>query len=86
MKFWALAYLYQDEIFYDFQTEEDTMEIVASCLLPTKGMAEDFISAHLSHDDYVPVEINLESLKENGVYSYTRGRVDNWDDEYDQEG
>lgn len=86
MKFWALAYLYQDDVFYNFEEEDTVMEVTEKCLLPTRGLAEDFIGAHLSHDEYVPVEINLESLKENGVYSYTRGRVDNWDDEYDQEG
>lgn len=78
MKFWALAYFYQDEVFYDFAKEEDTMDLSATCFLPTKEVAEDFISQHLD-DDYAPVEIELETLQKNGVWSYARSQFERWD-------
>lgn len=80
MKFWALAYQYQEDVFYDFAKEEDTMDLNEACFLPTKDVADDFISQQLD-DDYIPVEIELETLQKNGVWSYTRGKVERWDEE-----
>ncbi|MFY0147859.1 hypothetical protein ACRS52_14690 [Bacillus cytotoxicus] len=80
MKFWALAYQYQEDVFYDFAKEENTMDLSESGLLPTKEVAEDFISQQLD-DDYVPVEIELETLQKNGIWSWSRGKVERWDEE-----
>ncbi|MEF7558453.1 hypothetical protein [Bacillus thuringiensis] len=80
MKFWALAYQYQEDVFYDFAKEEDTMDLNEACFLPTKDVADDFISQQLD-DDYVPVEIELETLQKNGIWSWSRGRVERWDEE-----
>ncbi|MEC5307807.1 hypothetical protein [Bacillus thuringiensis] len=80
MKFWALAYQYEEDVFYDFVKEEDAMDLSEACFLPTKEVAEDFISQHLD-DDYVPVEIELETLQKNGIWSWSRGRVERWDEE-----
>ncbi|MED2737190.1 hypothetical protein [Bacillus toyonensis] len=81
MKFWAIAYQFQEEVFYDFKTEEDTTNLTETCFLPTKSLAEASIAEELSANDYVPVEIELETLQKDGTYSYTRGRVDRWDEE-----
>ncbi|QWH09508.1 hypothetical protein [Bacillus mycoides] len=80
MKFWALAYQYEEDVFYDFVKEEDTMDLSEACFLPAKEVAEDFISQQLD-DDYVPVEIELETLQKNGIWSWSRGRVERWDEE-----
>lgn len=80
MKFWALAYQYEEDVFYDFVKEEDTMDLSEACFLPTKEVAEDFISQQLD-DDYVSVEIELETLQKNGIWSWSRGRVERWDEE-----
>ncbi|MGH0421931.1 hypothetical protein [Bacillus cytotoxicus] len=80
MKFWALAYQYQEDVFYDFAQEEDTMDLSESCFLPTEEVAEDFISQQLDND-YVPVEIELETLQKNGIWSWSRGKVERWDEE-----
>ncbi|GAB6669690.1 hypothetical protein [Bacillus cereus] len=80
MKFWALAYQYQEDVFYDFAIEETTLDLSETCFLPTKEVAEDFISQQLD-DDYVPVEIELETLQKNGIWSWSRGRVERWDEE-----
>ncbi|TFF45794.1 hypothetical protein [Bacillus thuringiensis] len=80
MKFWALAYQYQEDVFYDFAKEEDAMDLSESCFLPTEEVAEDFISQQLD-SDYVPVEIELETLQKNGIWSWSRGRVERWDEE-----
>ena len=81
MKFYALAYQYQEDIFYDFAKEEDAHDVSETCFLPTKAMAEKVIEEELG-TDYVPVEIELESLETNGVWSYVRGQVERWDEEY----
>lgn len=31
MKFWALAYQYEEDVFYDFVKEEDTMDLNEAC-------------------------------------------------------
>lgn len=80
MKFWAIAYQFEEECFYDFKQGEDTMDISESCFLPTKEIAEQFIENELSIQ-YVPVEIELSTLKENGIWSWTRGKVERWDEE-----
>lgn len=81
MKFYALAYQYQEDIFYDFSKEEDTHDLTETCFLPTKAMAEKVIEDELS-TDYVPVEIQIERIERNGVWSYSRGVVERWDEEY----
>lgn len=80
MKFWAIAYEWQEDIFYDFEKYEDTHDLTATCFLPTKEFAIDFIARELGAD-YTPVEITLETLEENGIWSYTRGTVKRWDNE-----
>lgn len=82
MKFYALAYQHQEDVYYNFEEKEDTLELDNKCFLPTKQMAEDFIEDQLSID-YVPVEIELLTLNGNGTWSMSRGRVDRWDAEYD---
>lgn len=85
MKFWAIAYQYQEEVFYDFAKEEDTLELNESCFLPTEELAENFISTELDGSEYVPVEIEVETIQKNGVWSYTRGRVASWDEVWSDE-
>lgn len=80
MEFWAIAYQYQGDIFVDFSKMEDTMELSETCFLPTKKMAEEFIEETLS-DSYVPVSIQLERLEPSGSWTYTRGKVDRWDEQ-----
>ena len=79
MKFWAIAYQFEEDSFYDFKKQEDTMDLTETCLLPTKELADKFIEEELSLQ-YVPVEIKLETLQKNGVWSWTRGRVGCWDE------
>lgn len=81
MKFWAIAYQHQEDVFYNFAKEETTLELNENCFLPTEKMAENFIEQELG-DDYVPVEIELETLERNGVWSHTRGRVERWDENF----
>lgn len=78
MEFWAIAYEWQEDIYYDFEKQEDTHNLTESCFLPTREMAVEFISEELDAD-YTPVRITLERLEENGVWSHTRGTVKRWD-------
>jgi len=80
MKLWACAYIYEEDYFYDFAKGETGYDIESTQLLPTKELAEQMIEELLC-DDYVPVDIDIHSYKENGVMSYSVGRVDKWEDE-----
>lgn len=64
------------------KTEDDTLELSETCFLPTKKTAEQYIENELSIQ-YVPVRIDLETLKKNGIWSYTRGRVERWDKDFE---
>lgn len=77
MKFWAIAYNYDEDYFYNFKTNEET-DLEEACLLPTEDMAKEFMEDHLS-TSYTPVEIELEKLSKDGVWSYSRGKVEYWD-------
>lgn len=79
MKFWALAYQFQEDIFYDFRTEIDTTDLTESCFLPSKSLAKQMID-EIGGEDYVPVEIELERLERNGIWTWSRGKVDKWDE------
>lgn len=79
MKFWAIAYEWQEDFFYDFEKQEDTHDLKETCFLPTREMALDFIEDELG-SDYEPVEITLEILEESGSWSHTRGPVKRWDE------
>ncbi len=80
MKFYAIAFLYQEDVFVDFAKKEDVMELNSTCLLPTKEMADQYIEDELS-DQYVTVEIEIDSISRNGTWSWSRSRVDRWDEE-----
>ncbi|MFA2694547.1 hypothetical protein [Bacillus mycoides] len=80
MKFWAIAYQFEEDVFWDFAKKDETNDLTETCLLPTKTIAEEFIENELSIN-YVPIEIELETLQKNGVWSYTRGRVERWDED-----
>lgn len=69
MRFYAIAYQLDEDVFYDFNKREDTFEISENCFLPTREMAEEYIENELSVDCEV-VEIELKTLEENGSYSY----------------
>lgn len=81
MNFWAIAYKYQEDVFYDIGLEDDVSDLSETCFLPTKEMAEQFIEDKLGID-YVPVTITVGTLQSNGVWSYSRGTVNEWDEEY----
>lgn len=78
MKFWAIAYKYQEDVYVDFEKREDTLDLTESCFLPTREMAEEYIEDELG-DWYVPVEITLGRLESSGVWTYNRGEVVAWE-------
>lgn len=80
MKFYAIAYQYEEDSFYDLSTQEETLLLKETCFLPTKELAQQIIDEELSIK-YIAVEITFTSLQENGIWSYERGRVDTWDEE-----
>ncbi|MEC3159328.1 hypothetical protein P9Z94_25105 [Bacillus thuringiensis] len=82
MKFWAIAYQFEEDVFWDFAKNDETNDLTETCFLPTKTIVEEFIENELSIN-YVPVEIELETLQKNGVWSYTRGRVEHWDEDFE---
>lgn len=79
MKFYAIAYKFQEDVFYNFEECSDHLGLEPTCLLPIKDLAEQIIEEELSID-YVPVEINLNNVRENGNWSYSRGFVEGWDE------
>lgn len=80
MRFWAIGYLYQDDVFFNFLVEDTMMDMNEEFLLPSEQMAVDFIVNNLN-GDFVPVEITIESYR-NGVMTWNRGPVPNWDELY----
>jgi len=83
LEFWAIAYQYQEDVWYDFSKKDDTFDLTETALLPTEDIAKQFIEDELS-DQYVPVLIKIGSY-ENGILSYSRGKVETWDYEEDKE-
>ena len=77
MKMWAIAYQYDEDYFWDFEKHDVTYGIESSQLLPTKELADQLIKDILS-DDFVSVDIDIESYRSGGVMSYTMGKVDRW--------
>ncbi|MCK2000542.1 hypothetical protein MZM54_03925 [[Brevibacterium] frigoritolerans] len=75
--FYAIAYQYQEDIFYNFAEKKDIDILEHTCLLPTKEMAQQFIEDELSID-YTPVEITVYSYK-SGELVFSRGLVSKWD-------
>lgn len=81
MNFWAIAVKYDEDVFYDFEKEEDTFHLSESCMLPTKAMADQIIEDELC-DQYTSVSVTIETIEKSGSWSYTRGTVPEWDEEY----
>lgn len=80
MKFWAIANQYEEDVYYDFESESDIMGLEPTCLLPVEALATSLIECELSID-YVAVEIEVYRVEKNGTWSYTRGTVKRWDEE-----
>jgi hypothetical protein len=78
MKFYAIGYLYQEDVWFDLEKKEDSFDLRSTCFLPTWDMAQQYIDVELSIQ-YVPVEIEAETISENGVWSWSRGSVSRWD-------
>jgi hypothetical protein len=81
MKFYAIAYKYQEDVFYNLATDEDTMDLTEQCLLPTEALAQQLIKERLE-DSYTPVEIEIESLSKQGVMSWSRNQIEEWDGDF----
>jgi hypothetical protein len=77
VKFYAIAYLYQENVWFDLKKKEDSFDLKSTCFLPTWEMAEQYIEDELSIQ-YVPVEIEIETINK-GVWSWSRGSVSHWD-------
>lgn len=78
MKFWAIAYKYQEDVFYNIEKYSNTTTLTEKCLLPSKDLAEQIIDEQLSAS-FLPVEIELITLNENGIYTWSRSVVEDWD-------
>jgi hypothetical protein len=81
MIFWVIAFQYQEDVFWDFALNDESMELKETCFLPTEETAKSFIAEHLG-SDYVPVKIDLERVERNGTWTYSRGPVQRWDEEF----
>ncbi|QDP42956.1 hypothetical protein HWC53_gp133 [Bacillus phage vB_BmeM-Goe8] len=78
MEFWAIAYRYEEDVFYDFEKKEDTFDLGPTCFLPTEEMAEQIIEDELSIQ-YVAVRINVETIEKSGNWSWSRDEIPDWD-------
>ena len=78
MNFWAIAFQYQEDVWFDLDKKEDTFDLSSTCFLPTKEMAQQYIEDELS-TDYVPVKIELETVNHNRSWSWNREPVPQWD-------
>ena len=84
MDFYAMAYQFQEGIFYDHAKGDLTHDLQPTCFLPTKELAEQIIKDEHGEGEFIPVKITMESLRD-GVWAYTRERVANWDEGYEEE-
>jgi hypothetical protein len=80
MKFWAIGYRFQEEVYYNVVTDQDTFDMDEECLLPSKALAMQVIEEGLT-DEYVPVEIEIERLDKHGM-TWGRGPLEDWDQDY----
>ena len=79
MIFWAIAYKYQEDVFWDFEIEGKAVHLKETGFLPTKTIAESFIENELS-DDFIPVEINVERIEKDGCWTISRQPIEQWDE------
>lgn len=77
MEFWAIAYKFEENIFYDFKKKELTHNFSEACFLPSEELANQLIQEEFGNEA-VAVKVVLHSLSANGVCSYTVGKVAEW--------
>jgi hypothetical protein len=83
MKFWAIGFLYQEDVWFDLEKQDDTFDLRSTCFLPTREMAKQYIEDELSIQ-YIPVEIEVETISKSGSWSWSRGPVSHWDSEEEE--
>jgi hypothetical protein len=79
MKFWAIAYKYQEDVFYDFAKMDDGIGLEPTCLLPTESLAKIYVEDELG-SDYVAVEVDIYKVELNGSWSYSFDTVEEWEE------
>lgn len=77
VEFWAIAYLNQEDVFYDFNKGEDVLSLDRTCLLPTREQAVQYIEDELCID-YVPVRIEVMKMTAE-EFVYSRDEIARWD-------
>ncbi|MEM5646510.1 hypothetical protein AAHH72_19425 [Bacillus cereus] len=77
MEFWVLAYLYQEDVYYDFAEEDTTIGYTATCFLPTEEMAQKYIDENNGSDEFIPVKVTVHALH-NASWTSSREKVDHW--------
>ncbi|NYV64609.1 hypothetical protein HYI36_05025 [Bacillus sp. Gen3] len=82
MKFYAIGFLYQEDVWFDLEKKEDAFDLRSTCLLPTKELAEQVIEDELGNQ-YTPVEIEIQTVNK-GIWSWSRGEVSTWDEEFEE--
>ncbi|MEK4503458.1 hypothetical protein [Bacillus sp. FSL R12-0069] len=77
MEFWVLAYLYQEDVYYDFAKEDITYGYTSTCFLPTEETAQKYIDENNGSDEFIPVKVTVHALH-NASWTSSRGTVDHW--------
>lgn len=78
MEFWAIAYKYEESIFYDFKKQGLTHNFSEACFLPSEELANQLIEDEFGNEA-VAVKVELNSLSESGVWTYSVGKVAEWE-------
>ena len=78
MNVWVIAYRYDEDAFYDFDTDDTTGGLKPTCFLPTEDVANDYIRNELN-DEYVAAKVTIHRVEENGVWAHSIDGIPEWE-------
>ena len=71
MRFYALGFKHEEDVFYNFNEKDDTYDLTEECLLPTEELAREMIEEHTGTEYFVkPVDIDNIDKHGNIAYSF----------------
>ena len=80
---YAIANKYQDDVWVNLKTGQDTYDLNFECLLPSKELADDHIEDVLS-TDYEAIPVTILSYRD-GVWALEHGGPKEWSAEWEGE-
>jgi hypothetical protein len=66
---YTIASIYEEDYYFNFDSEQLEFNINEECLLPTEKMAQKYVDENLN-DEHIVIKVEIESISKTGTWVY----------------